>query len=204
MSWIRRRSESRECRRHGNDSSLTEQSKWLGVGQNGQARPLSPEFDVCCLSTTTQGGQIDLATSRVVSDHESMPAPVATDVIATDWHERGFSGGLWVDPPGQVWADFVHDTDELVMVVEGEVEFEIGDALHRPEPGEELLIPAGTNHRVADPPRHAGPRDPPPRRAGGVFEGAEGVLLIHRGRAGTTNRTRSQRRISERFGVTRE
>jgi hypothetical protein len=40
--------------------------------------------------------------------------------------ERGFSYGLWVDPPGQVWSDYVHDTDELVMVVEGDVEFEIG------------------------------------------------------------------------------
>ncbi len=55
---------------------------------------------------------------------------------------------MWVDPPGQVWADFVHDTDELVMVVEGEVEFEIEDELHRPEAGEELFIRAGTSHTV--------------------------------------------------------
>ena len=54
-----------------------------------------------------------------------MATPVDQDTVSADWRLRGFSCGLWVDPPGQVWADFVHDTDEIVMVVEGEVEFEI-------------------------------------------------------------------------------
>ena len=62
------------------------------------------------------------------------------------WDTRGFSCGLWVDPPGQVWADFVHDRDELVMVVEGEQEFEMNGRRHRLSVGEELLIPAGTRH----------------------------------------------------------
>ncbi len=77
-----------------------------------------------------------------------MLAPLETDAIAKDWRDRGFSCGVWVDPPGQVWADFVHDTDELVMVVEGKVESEIDDELHRVGPGEELLIPARANHTV--------------------------------------------------------
>ena len=62
------------------------------------------------------------------------------------WAARGFSCGLWVDPPGRVWADFVHDRDELVMVVEGEQEFEMNGRRYRPSIGEELLIPAGTRH----------------------------------------------------------
>ena len=69
------------------------------------------------------------------------------------WGARGFSCGLWVDPPGQVWADFVHDRDELVMVVEGEQEFEMNGRRYRPSIGEELLIPAGTRHTA----RNAGP-----------------------------------------------
>lgn len=68
--------------------------------------------------------------------------------VEVRWRERGFSCELWVDGPGQVWADFVHPTDELVMVVQGEVEFEFGGALHRPERGTELLIPAGARHTV--------------------------------------------------------
>ena len=77
-----------------------------------------------------------------------MTALVDQNAVAVDWRRRGFSCGLWVDPPGQVWADFVHDTDEVVMVVEGEVEFEIASVIHRPRAGEEVLIPAGAQHTV--------------------------------------------------------
>ncbi len=73
---------------------------------------------------------------------------VERDQVARLWKERGFSCGLWIDPPGQVWADFVHEIDELVMVVDGEVEFEIDGAVHRPAPGTELVIPARASHTV--------------------------------------------------------
>ncbi len=73
---------------------------------------------------------------------------VEQDAVARRWRERGFSCGLWVDPPGQVWEDYVHDVDELVMVVEGEVELEIEGKVHRPAPGEELFIPARARHTV--------------------------------------------------------
>jgi mannose-6-phosphate isomerase-like protein (cupin superfamily) len=68
--------------------------------------------------------------------------------VARRWADRGFSCEVWVDPPGREWLDYAHGTDELVMVLEGEVEFEIGGRRHRPAPGEELLIPAGTRHSV--------------------------------------------------------
>jgi mannose-6-phosphate isomerase-like protein (cupin superfamily) len=64
------------------------------------------------------------------------------------WRERGFSCELWVDRPGQVWADFVHETDELVLVVRGQVAFEFCGVVHYPECGQELLIPARTSHTV--------------------------------------------------------
>jgi mannose-6-phosphate isomerase-like protein (cupin superfamily) len=68
--------------------------------------------------------------------------------VAADWRARGFSCEVWTDPPGQVWADFVHDVDELVMTIDGDVEFEFGGKTYRPGPGEELLIPAGAPHTV--------------------------------------------------------
>jgi quercetin dioxygenase-like cupin family protein len=73
--------------------------------------------------------------------------------VARRWRERGFSCGLWVDPPGQAWEDYVHPVDELVLVVEGEVEFEVDGVVHRPAAGEELLIPARARHSV----RNRGP-----------------------------------------------
>jgi quercetin dioxygenase-like cupin family protein len=66
--------------------------------------------------------------------------------IAADWANRGFSCELWIDPPGQRWENFVHGTDELVVVLEGEMEFEVEGVVRRPQQGEELLIPAGANH----------------------------------------------------------
>jgi uncharacterized cupin superfamily protein len=81
-----------------------------------------------------------------VMSNEGRSAAVDRSAVERGWRQRGFSCGLWIDHPGQVWADFVHDVDELVMVVEGE--FEIDGELHRPSAGEELLIPARARHTV--------------------------------------------------------
>ncbi len=66
--------------------------------------------------------------------------------IAAEWGARGFSCEVWVDPPGQRWEDFTHATAELVIVLDGQMEFEIEGVRHHPRPGEELLIPAGAVH----------------------------------------------------------
>ena len=68
--------------------------------------------------------------------------------IRVDWARRGYSFEYWIDPPGQVWPDFVHDVDELVVLIEGELELEFAGSRMRPAPGEEVLIPAGTRHTV--------------------------------------------------------
>jgi quercetin dioxygenase-like cupin family protein len=68
------------------------------------------------------------------------------DAIASAWANRGFSCDLWVDPPGQRWEDFSHATDEVVLVLEGQMEFEVVGQMHHPVPGDELLIPAGAQH----------------------------------------------------------
>lgn len=68
--------------------------------------------------------------------------------VAADWTDRGFSCELWVDPPGQRWEDFVHATDELVMVLEGELEFEIAGQVSHPAVSAEVFLPAGTVHSV--------------------------------------------------------
>ncbi|MCP9439419.1 MAG: cupin domain-containing protein [Nitrospira sp.] len=73
---------------------------------------------------------------------------VNVDAIRRDWIARGFSCDVWTDPPGQVWENYSHEVDELVMVLDGDVEFEIGGTLHRPAIGEELFIPARARHSV--------------------------------------------------------
>ena len=38
--------------------------------------------------------------------------------IKQNWKSRGYTFGIFKDPPGQVWADFVHKSDELVVLAE--------------------------------------------------------------------------------------
>jgi mannose-6-phosphate isomerase-like protein (cupin superfamily) len=73
---------------------------------------------------------------------------MSIDRVKSDWERRGFSCDLWTDPPGQVWRDYVHRVDELLMVVEGELELEISGKARRVGPGEECFIPAGATHTV--------------------------------------------------------
>jgi len=68
--------------------------------------------------------------------------------VERDWQARGFSCGLWVDPPGQAWEDYVHDTDELLMVLDGQLELEMQGRVFRPDAGEEVFIPARATHSV--------------------------------------------------------
>jgi cupin 2 domain-containing protein len=68
--------------------------------------------------------------------------------IEKEWKSRGFQGGLWTDPPGQVWKDYIHNVDELVRLIDGEVEIEMEGSTYLLQIGEEILIPANTYHTV--------------------------------------------------------
>jgi mannose-6-phosphate isomerase-like protein (cupin superfamily) len=68
--------------------------------------------------------------------------------IEQDWKAKGFSCDLWVDPPGQVWENYVHSVDEVVMVLEGALELELQGRRFRPKVGEEVFIPAHVTHSV--------------------------------------------------------
>jgi mannose-6-phosphate isomerase-like protein (cupin superfamily) len=70
--------------------------------------------------------------------------------IRSDWAHRGFSFQYWIDPPGQVWRDFVHEVDELVVLIEGEIELDLDGSRVRPGQGKEVLIPANTRHTVTN------------------------------------------------------
>ena len=68
--------------------------------------------------------------------------------IKEDWNSRGYSFGIFKDPPGQVWPDFVHKTDELVVLAEGKIEIEIEGQSQQPPIGMEVFIPAKAMHIV--------------------------------------------------------
>ena len=68
--------------------------------------------------------------------------------IKKDWDSRGYSFGIFKDPPGKIWADFVHRTDELVVLAEGEIEIE-GNS-EKPSIGEEVFITANAMHTFSN------------------------------------------------------
>ncbi len=68
--------------------------------------------------------------------------------MAEEWGTKGYSCGLWIDPTGQKWLNFVHEADELVLVVQGKIRLEVGEDAIEIGPGNEALIPAGSNHSV--------------------------------------------------------
>lgn len=70
--------------------------------------------------------------------------------VKKDWEKKGFSCDIWTDPPGQVWRNYVHDVDELVMLLEGEIELTFQGKSIRPKVGEEILIPSGEKHTVSN------------------------------------------------------
>ena len=76
--------------------------------------------------------------------------PVDRGAVAEDWKSRGYSCGVFVDPPGREWNDFVHETNELVTIIEGELRMQVGDETFVARPGDEVFIPSRTLHSVAN------------------------------------------------------
>ena len=74
--------------------------------------------------------------------------PVVCGVVARDWRARGYDCRPFVDPPGQEWNNFVHETNELVTVTEGRLEMTVAGQHFMVEPGDEVYITKGTVHSV--------------------------------------------------------
>lgn len=72
--------------------------------------------------------------------------PVSPALVRAD--HPGFSFDIFRDPPGQVWADFVHDVDEFVVVAEGRIDIEVAAERAECLPGDLVRIPAGTSHTL--------------------------------------------------------
>lgn len=80
--------------------------------------------------------------------------PVDHGEVARDWAQRGFSCRAFTDPPGREWRDFVHDSNEVVTVVEGRLEVAMHGVRYVLEAGDEIYIPRAALHSVRN--LHAG------------------------------------------------
>ena len=75
-------------------------------------------------------------------------SPIDRSTVAKNWHARGFSCGLWIDHAGREWSCHPHETDELFMIMSGELELEMEGTSSQPSVGEEIRIPAGMHHTI--------------------------------------------------------
>lgn len=75
-------------------------------------------------------------------------SPVDQREVSADWAARGYSCGLFVDPPGREWNGFVHRSNELVTVVEGRLRLTISGQEREAGPGDEVFIPRDAVHSV--------------------------------------------------------
>lgn len=67
----------------------------------------------------------------------------------TNWAERGFSFGVGNIKLDEGVDDAVHDDqDELVVMVNGRLEFTIDKKVFIPESNTEILIPAKSRHSI--------------------------------------------------------
>lgn len=76
------------------------------------------------------------------------PVPVDFQAVESDWETEGFSFGVFRDPPGQEWNNFVHSTDEYVLVAEGELKMNVGEERVTAHPGDLVRIPKGAYHSL--------------------------------------------------------
>lgn len=93
------------------------------------------EADLCALDD----GPLDGLRHRTVIDHRSGAAALAL------WQEE--------HRPGFVVPQHLHDCEEIISVLDGEIEADIAGAIFRVGPGESILIPAWADHgfRVTSP-----------------------------------------------------
>jgi mannose-6-phosphate isomerase-like protein (cupin superfamily) len=74
--------------------------------------------------------------------------PLERSKVAADWRKRGYSCALFIDPPGREWTDFIHASNELLMVADGLLEVVVDGTKLFAQPGDEIFIPKGARHSV--------------------------------------------------------
>lgn len=80
--------------------------------------------------------------------HNKFAVPINHNIVVHAWRARGFSCDTFVDPPGREWNDFVHATNELVTVIDGQLSLTIAGEELIIEPGDEVFVPKGAYHSV--------------------------------------------------------
>lgn len=85
---------------------------------------------------------------RNTFEKSAYSTPVDQAAVEREWRVQGFSFGVFRDPPGQEWNDFVHATDEYVIVAEGRLTISVGGETAQCEAGDLVWVPRGIRHSL--------------------------------------------------------
>lgn len=84
----------------------------------------------------------------IVFEKAARSVPVDFSSVEDDWRSEGFSFGVFHDPPGQEWNDFTHQSDEYVLVAEGQLKIDVGKETAICDPGDLVRIPRRVSHSL--------------------------------------------------------
>jgi quercetin dioxygenase-like cupin family protein len=65
--------------------------------------------------------------------------------------QEGWSLLDWKDPPGTQYPPHRHPHDEVILMIEGTIQFRIDENIHTLNPGDRLFLPSGTVHSATVP-----------------------------------------------------
>lgn len=85
---------------------------------------------------------------KPVFEKDARTLPIAAEQISAEWRAEGFSFGIFRDPYAQEWNGFVHDTDEYVLVAEGQLIVDVGDETASCKAGDLVRIARGEVHSL--------------------------------------------------------
>ncbi len=83
-----------------------------------------------------------------VFEKAAYTTPVDFSAVESDWRQESFSFGVFRDPPGQEWNNFIHRTDEYVLVAEGQLRIDVGNESAVCEAGDLVRIPRQVSHSL--------------------------------------------------------
>ena len=77
-----------------------------------------------------------------------LATPPMPETQARQLAKRGYYCTYLSAEPGHEQRDAIHETDTVIVPIEGEVELVFKGATHFPRPGREIHVPAWTAHTV--------------------------------------------------------
>ena len=91
-----------------------------------------------------------------VIDHSTQPMPDPTDkqavraLVSAEHGTKALSISELIVQPGSVGQLHTHDADEAVMVMEGSIQFVVGDEVQTVRSGYSMVAPPGTPHKLVN------------------------------------------------------